>query len=66
MVALFDFYPSILLTRGEFSHTVVIMFVVARLARVCDWLIVAIIIISMLYMYIFINHTCALYVILWG
>ncbi|KAL4554550.1 hypothetical protein LXL04_039382 [Taraxacum kok-saghyz] len=26
--------------RGEFSHTVVIMFVVARLARVCDWLII--------------------------
>ncbi|KAL4583298.1 hypothetical protein LXL04_007868 [Taraxacum kok-saghyz] len=26
--------------RGEFSHTVVIMFVVARLARECDWMII--------------------------
>ena len=67
MVASFGCYPSLLLTQGEFSHTVVIMFVVARLARVCDWLIVVIIIIiSMLYIYIFINRTCALYVILWG
>ena len=69
MVASFGYYPSLLLTQGEFSHTVVLMFVVARLARVCDWLIdviIIIIIMSMLYIYIFINRTCALYVILWG
>ena len=59
MVASSGCYPSLLLPQGEFSHTVVIMFVVARLARVCDWLIVAIIIIiSMIYIYFYKSYMC--------